>query len=374
MTSSPLKVGIIGGGPSGYFVAKRLLNKIKDISVHIFDKNKHPYGLLRYGVAPDHPELKQLSLSFDSFLKNNKKISVFQNINIQNDKSPFSLNEIRKKYDVVVLCTGAQENIELDLNHKKIEKVVPANKIVDWYNKKTKKNSLSLINNGKIVLIGNGNVALDIARLLLKPPEEIPNISPEMVSTLKKINLKEVKIIGRRGPENTSFGLKELKEFLNLKDVRFVFNKEEIRKSLEKNKENKKILLFNKKIEDEDKNSFQKKCSFDFFSKITKIVPKNGYSELFKKNVFSNKTEKIKCSLIVTCLGYKTDPLGFPVVDGHFFHDGKGRIIGQENLYASGWCKTGAKGSISHTMADSFETANTIIKDKIKKTSSLVNQ
>ncbi|OIR57255.1 MAG: ferrodoxin-NADP(+) reductase [Amphiamblys sp. WSBS2006] len=329
-------VGIVGCGPAGMATAKTLLRKTKDISVDMFDKKELSGGMIRYGVAPDHEDrYKSFIRAFDEFAKTNKdRLGVFHRREIEKE----ALSEMRRKYSAVVLCTGAQKQKALDIPTPNTPLIWPAAKVVGWY-KNQHKESPPLPAASHVAVIGGGNVALDIARMLLKSPKDLVNVSPEVGAALKESAVSKITIFRRAPRPETNQALKELRD---LPDTLIAENSRVIKQP----PNNRKTLQIETPV------------------KIEKIREESGKIILSVRNTETQTTKDITCDFLIVSTGYELgSPFPLSFSDNHFLHDGFGRVAGEKNLYAAGWCKTGPRGSLPHTLADATQTANTILSD-----------
>ncbi|RXK39699.1 hypothetical protein M231_03054 [Tremella mesenterica] len=255
---NPLKVAIVGAGPSGFYTASRILSTLpfdtsagQGVEVHMYERLPTPYGLVRYGVAPDHPEVKNCQHKFDE-LSSDPRFKFFGNVSIGSSPSstpslptpstaltsytyPHSLHiplsSLRPYYTSIVLTYGASLSNSLSSvpgsssssNH--LKNVWPALSFVSWYNGHPAFSHLqpNLRNIQDVTIVGQGNVALDVARILLKPMSDLENTDmPENVlHTLGESSVKRVRVVGRRGPGQAAFTTKEFREMLKLQNVRY---------------------------------------------------------------------------------------------------------------------------------------------------------
>ena len=256
-TSAYPHIAIVGSGPSGFYTAKYLLDRHPSIHVDLLEKLPVPYGLVRYGVAPDHPEVKNVIATFNEVAKN-ERFRFFGNIELTKDvaqplhRSPsqqhianqIDVSTLQAKYSGVVLACGAEEDLSLDIANEDSAGVLSARSFVNWYNGHPDythigdRFDLSKITD--VVIIGQGNVAVDCARILCKDMYDLErtDITLQAVEKLKNSRVKNVTMIGRRGAVQSSFTIKELRELTKLScqehkhHVNIVISEEDMQQSL----------------------------------------------------------------------------------------------------------------------------------------------
>jgi len=222
--SSQPRICIIGSGPAGFYTAQFILKRHNGALVDIFEKLPVPFGLVRYGVAPDHPEVKNATNTFEETARN-PRCRFFGNVNVGQD---IKAEELRKFYDGVVFAYGADDDKTLGIPGEKSKGVQPARTFVGWYNGLPAHVDLAPnLDCEKAVIIGQGNVALDVARMLLAPSELLQktDISSHALKSLGDSKIKHIHIIGRRGPLDISFTIKELRELIRLNGVKSYFHR-----------------------------------------------------------------------------------------------------------------------------------------------------
>ena len=268
-------VVIIGSGPSGFYTAESITKKLNS-NIDIIDRLPTPFGLIRGGVAPDHQTTKRISLAYSKTAKK-EQINFFGNIEIGKD---ISIDELREIYDVVVLAIGSEIDNKLEIKGNNLKGVYGSAEIVGWYNGHPDYVVLEPnLNTENVVVIGNGNVAIDIVRVLSKTPEEMldSDIPEYALNSIDKSPIKNLYIVGRRGPIEAKFTNVELREMGNLKNCLPVVNidlpdnlvgnySERDQRLIEKNLETLRSFVSLKK---ENK---EKKINFNFFQKPIEII------------------------------------------------------------------------------------------------------
>ena len=365
-------VVIIGSGPSGFYTAESITKKLNS-NIDIIDRLPTPFGLIRGGVAPDHQTTKRISLAYSKTAKK-EQINFFGNIEIGKD---ISIDELREIYDVVVLAIGSEIDNKLEIKGNNLKGVYGSAEIVGWYNGHPDYVDLEPnLNTENVVVIGNGNVAIDIVRVLSKTPEEMldSDIPEYALNSIDKYPIKNLYIVGRRGPIEAKFTNVELREMGNLKNCLPVVNidlpdnlvgnySERDQRLIEKN------LETLKNFSSIEKNDKEKKINFNFFQKPIEIIG-NDKVEIIKfekTNLEDGKLKdtgeitEIKCGLVVTAIGYKPKNIpGLKISEG-VVENNEGRI--DKGFYASGWIRRGPTGVIGTNKADGELIANLISKE-----------
>lgn len=213
-------VAVIGSGPSGFYFVDRLRRLLGgNVAVDIFERLPAPYGLVRYGVAPDHPDTKNVINKFSS-IATAEGVRFFGNVHVGQD---ISLSELRSHYTAVVLACGAEDDRHMGIPGEDCPGILSARQFVNWYNGHPDYIDVpaDLQHVRSVGIVGLGNVALDCARILLRPVTELAgtDIADHALQQLGRSSVKEVHIIGRRGPLQAQFSGKELREVLSLSNV-----------------------------------------------------------------------------------------------------------------------------------------------------------
>ena len=212
MSSKPLHIGIVGAGPSGCYLADALGRKLPGAGIDIFDRLPTPFGLVRGGVAPDHQGTKNIARQFERTLGKDG-VRFLGNIAVGRD---ISYEELKAACDVLVIAIGALEDRRLGIPGEQLDAVYGSGQFVAWYNGIPDGRELNPKLDGKsLAIIGNGNVALDIARLLAKTPDELANsdLCAHARAAFEASRIEDIWLIGRRGPLDASFTTAELAEF-----------------------------------------------------------------------------------------------------------------------------------------------------------------
>ncbi|OTF75992.1 NADPH:adrenodoxin oxidoreductase, mitochondrial-like protein [Euroglyphus maynei] len=389
------KIAIIGSGPAGFYTSQQLL-KYPNLNIDIYEKFPVPFGLVRFGVAPDHQEVKNVINSFTK-VANNERTRFIGNINIGTD---VTFQELRDAYHAVVLCYGSSQDAMLNIPGESLANVISARRFVGWYNGIPQDKDLELSLNtscGTAIIIGQGNVALDCARILLTPSDILKktDITSHAFRKLSSANIRQVVIIGRRGPLQSAFKIKEFRELTKMADCHVRFDWPEwIREHLDFNdkliqslpRSRRRLAELCGRIIDEsnERRNCSKECLFKFFLTPIEICSgSNGRmvgSVRLKRNrlddyvredskIISTCDDELieePCGILIRSIGYRSVPLDPSLPFDHrrgIILNEQGRVNDNPDLYCSGWAAFGATGVILNTMTASFEVGKNILRD-----------
>ncbi|XP_047044865.1 NADPH:adrenodoxin oxidoreductase, mitochondrial-like isoform X2 [Lolium rigidum] len=401
-TREPLHVCVVGSGPAGFYTAEKMLKGHEGAQVDIIDRLPTPFGLVRSGVAPDHPETKIVVNQF-SRVAANARCSFFGNVTLGSD---VSLSELRKTYDVVVLAYGAESDRSFGIPGEDLRGIHSAREFVWWYNGHPDMCNLApdLKNTDSAVVLGQGNVALDVARILLRCTTELAStdIAGYALDALRSSTIRKVFLVGRRGPAQAACTAKELREILGLKNVHVCIkeadlvtspaDKEEMSNSRIKRRVY-ELLSKAATVHQEKRNDDRKELHFVFFRKPTRFLPSEdgttvGAVELEKTllkddgvtgkqvAVGTGEFEDLKCGLVLKSIGYKSLPIEGLPFDKYrgVVPNLRGRILSNESetatvepgLYVVGWLKRGPTGIVATNLHCAEETVASILEDEKK--------
>ena len=372
------KIAIVGAGPAGYFTAQALQNAQTDeltFTIDMIERLPTPWGLVRSGVAPDHPKIKTVSKVFEKIAKESG-FRLFANVELGKD---ISLKDLRDQYDAVVLATGSAAGRKLGIAGEDLENVLSSADFVPWYNAHPDFTNVEVdLNTDTAVVIGAGNVAMDIARMLAINPSELdPTDTAEHALTkLKQSNIRCVIICGRRGPEHAAFTAPELRDLPKLENTDVYIDADQINQAasrIEQLGEVEKDLRNNleamRLIAEHDKKGVDRKLEIKFLSNPKEIKGSGKVSEVIftinevkdGKVVATDKTFSIKTGLVITAIGYDA-------VEYQGIKIEKGRIANiaghvEHNLYVTGWAKRGPTGVIGTNKSDSADVVELIIEN-----------
>ena len=360
---------VVGSGPAGFYTAEALEKAYGDKArVDIIDRYPVPYGLIRFGVAPDHQSLKAVSKRYDKVAES-AGVDFIGNVTIGRD---ISVAELLELYDAVILATGAPHDRKLGIPGEDLPGVIGSAEFVGWYNGHPDFADLDPPLGGThAAVIGNGNVALDCARILSKTRTEFEgsDIVGHALDALDHSALRTITILGRRGPHQIAMTPKELGELAHLEAAVPIvdladFPPAQIDEALEPGLRKSVTLL--RSFADLEANK-PKRMVFDFFAKpvaiegqgkAEKIIVEK--TELDEKGAArgTGETYEVPASLIVSAIGYSTSPIPDVPFEGGKFVNNSGHIA--DRLYAVGWARRGPTGTIGTNRPDGYEVAEQI--------------
>ena len=370
-------LAIVGSGPAGYYTAEAAQKKWGDeVRVDVFDTLPVPYGLIRTGVAPDHQSIKGVSRRYETTALSDN-VRFVGNVTIGED---LSVEELQQLYDAVVFATGAPHDRPLGLPGEDLANVFGSAAFVGWYNGHPQFADLEPdLSGGHAVVIGMGNVALDVARILSKTEEEFAgsDIVNHALDALKASNIRTVTIVGRRGPHQIMMTPKELGELMHLErasprvdpaDLPAVEDDAILEPGLRKSVSHLRSFAAIPESERADKAI---EIDFDMFASPTRLVGSGKVEGVEVERtkveagraVGTGETYVIPADLVVACIGYRSSPIpGVPFDDraGKFAND-EGRIV--PGLYAVGWARRGPTGTIGTNRPDGYGVVDKIAED-----------
>ena len=383
----PYHVAIVGSGPSGFFAAASLLKAADsaeniDVAVDMLEMLPTPWGLVRSGVAPDHPKIKSISKQFEKIAED-PRFRFFGNVVVGEHVGP---PELAERYDAVIYAIGAQSDRSLNIPGEDLPGSMAAVEFVGWYNAHPHFEEASPDLSGRrAVVIGNGNVALDVARILVTEPNVLAqtDIADHALDSLRPCSVQEVVIIGRRGPLQTAFTTLELRELADLEGVDVVVDPADLEGISDDDaaavgktcKQNIKVL---RGYAGREPRPGHRRIVFRFFTspieikgdgKVEQIVL--GRNELVNDDngrVVAKDTgarEEVPVQLVVRSVGYHGVPtpgLPFDAKSGTI-PNRNGRVADSRNEYVTGWIKRGPTGVIGTNKKDSQDTVDSVLDD-----------
>ena len=372
-------IAIIGAGPAGYFAAQALQNReneSQEFKVDLYEKLPTPWGLVRSGVAPDHQKIKTVSKVFEK-IASNKNFRLFANVELGVD---VFIKELKRNYDAVVLATGASKGKQLNIPGENLKNCFSSADFVSWYNAHPDFADLDIdLDTDRAIVIGAGNVAIDVARILIKDVKELEttDIAIHALEKLKKSGIKEVVICGRRGPEHAQFTAPELRELPKIMGVNIDFDQTQVQDAIARTKKNglydeKEIrnnLETMHEISKTKQEKFEKNLKFRFLLNPVEVTGQDKVSKInFNLNIVEKdsikKTEKeisLDCGLVISAIGYESFPVdSLKPIQGKF-ENSNGKI--EDNLYVVGWAKRGSNGVIGTNKSDASDVINLLISN-----------
>jgi len=360
------KVAIVGAGPAGYFAAQALHNQQNEnrtFAIDMIERLPTPWGLVRSGVAPDHPKIKTVSKTFEKIAAD-PNFRLFANIEIG---SEISVAQLKEKYDAVVIATGSALGKKLGIPGEDLPGSLSAADFVPWYNAHPDYVDVNVpLDCDTAVVIGAGNVAMDVARMLALEPSELDptDTADHAIDAFKASAVRNVYISARRGPEHAAFTSPELRELPKLEHTNVVINKEDIdaalvRAGAEPEKDVKSNLDAMLLIAQSQKSEHERTMHFLFQHTPKQILGTDRVEGVVYSTPHGDVT--IKCGLVITAIGYQAAGIeGVPYENGKVVNT-NGRV--NENLYVVGWAKRGPSGVIGTNKSDAAAVVELMISD-----------
>ena len=360
------KIAIVGAGPAGYFAAQALQNLANDdrvFEIDMIERLPTPWGLVRSGVAPDHPKIKTVSKVFEKIAAQ-ETFRLFANVEIGSD---ISIAQLQEKYDAVIIATGTSLGKTLGIPGEHLRGSLSAATFVPWYNAHPDFIGVDTpLDADTAVVIGAGNVAMDVARMLALEPSELDptDTADHAIDAFKSSNIRKVYISARRGPEHAAFTSPELRELPKLEHTNVVIQKSDIEAAIvragdapEKDvKSNLDAMLL---IAENPKTEHERTMEFLFQHTPKEILGTDRVEGVVYSTPNGDVT--IKCGLVITAIGYQAQGInGVPYENGKVVNN-DGRV--KENLYVVGWAKRGPSGVIGTNKSDAAAVIELLVSD-----------
>jgi adrenodoxin-NADP+ reductase len=377
----PVRVAIIGSGPAGFYTADALLKSGADVEIDIIERLPTPYGLIRAGVAPDHAKTKNVARTYERIAQH-ERVRYFGNVEVGRD---VSIDELRGLYDAVVLATGAPTDRGLGIPGADKKGVIGVAAFVGWYNGHPDFVDLDPpLDTERVVVIGVGNVAVDVARVLVKTPQEMAgtDLCEHAARVIHAAPVSDVFMVGRRGPAQAKFSNVELREMGHLENAYPVIDaavvpdrvpgdvSERDARMIERN------LATLRGFAEAEPAGREKRVHFLFYASPVEILGGDGGDDRVTGIRFertrvdehgrahgTGEHFEIACGLVIPAIGYRSEPLaGVP------FDDKAQRSVNDDGrvgpgLYAVGWIKRGPSGVIGSNKPDGDAAAAQILED-----------
>ena len=359
-------IAIVGSGPAGFYTAEAALKALGDnVSIDIFDMLPVPFGLIRSGVAPDHQSIKAVSRRYEKVAESDQ-VAFVGNVAIGRD---VTIDELRGLYDAVVLATGAPKDRAIGVPGEELGNVFGSAEFVGWYNGHPQFARLDPDLSGKTAaIIGMGNVALDVARILAKTPQEFAgsDIVAHALHRLAASNVERILILGRRGPHQIAMTPKELGELAELERAAPAVRARDLPDLREdatlEPGQRKSVTHLRAFAATDDSARAEKPVRIEFFFNVsTRALHGEGHVQSIElertrlaggRAMPTGETFRLPVDLVVSCIGYRTVPIpGVPYDEtGGRFANTDGRI--GPGLYAVGWARRGPTGTIGTNRPD----------------------
>ncbi len=390
--SNPLRVAIIGSGPAGFYTVSNFFRH-RDLSVEMdmYDRLPTPFGLVRAGVAPDHQKDKSVMRAYDKSAEN-PNFRFFGNVEYGRH---VTLDDLRQHYHQVIFTTGAQVDRNLDIPGEELAGSHSATEFVAWYNGHPEFTDLEFdLSQENVAIVGMGNVAMDVARILSKTPEELAetDIADYALEALKKSKVKNVYLLGRRGPAQAAFTPPEIKEMGELLDSAVTVPPDEAKidkvsqEYMDENPDRNvdKNVAFISDYAGRERDGKRKLLTIRFLVSPTELIGKNGRvtsvrivrNEAYRSDDGSVRPratdieEELPVGLVFRSVGYRG--VALPGVPFHeswgTIENDKGRVLTSDGeqmtgLYAAGWIKRGPTGVIGTNKTCAQETVRCMVED-----------
>ncbi len=367
------KVAIVGAGPAGYFAAQALQNLQSDdlqFRIDMVERLPTPWGLVRSGVAPDHPKIKTVSKVFEK-VATAGNFRLFGGVELGTD---ISIEQLQEMYDAVVIATGSAVGKRLGIPGEDLPGSISAAEFVPWYNAHPDFHNVEVSLDGQTaVVIGAGNVAMDVARMLALEPSELDptDTADHAIEALKRSKIREVVISARRGPEHAAFTSPELRELPKLEHTNVLIEKSDIEAAISRagdeiEKDTKSNLDAMLLISEKEATSHDRTMKFQFLATPIEIKGDGKVEEVIFQKTGGDEKFSIKCGLVVIAIGYEASSIpGIPYQAGKVVNT-DGRV--SESLYVVGWAKRGPSGVIGTNKSDAAEVMKLLVEDlKIAK-------
>ena len=384
--TQPLRVAIVGAGPAGIYAADLLIKSAADVSIDLFEQMPAPFGLIRYGVAPDHPRIKGIVKSLHNVL-DKPEVRLLANITIGRD---ITVDELRSHYDAVVFSTGAVGDRDLGIPGADLEGSFGAGEFVGFYDGNPRFARSWDLSAQSVAVVGVGNVGLDVARILAKTGDEllVTEIPDNVYQSLKNNKATDVHVFGRRGPAHVKFTPQELKELDHSPSINVVVDPEDIdydEASIAARRASKSQDLVCQTLEQyamREPKDAPHTLHIHLFENPVEILGEDG-------NVVGLRTERMELDgtghvqgtgkftewpvqAVYRAVGYRSEAItavpfdhGTAVIpnDGGHVVDPAGEIV--PGVYVTGWIKRGPVGLIGNTKSDAKETTDMLIADAL---------
>ncbi|MDR9443989.1 MAG: FAD-dependent oxidoreductase [Microbacteriaceae bacterium] len=381
-----LRLAVVGAGPAGIYASDLILKAERDfeVSIDLFDLLPTPYGLVRYGVAPDHPRIKGIVNALFDVLDRGD-IRFFGNVEYGKD---ITLEELKNHYNAVIFATGAIRDADLNIPGIDLAGSYGAADFVNWYDAHPDFPREWPLDAKEVAVVGNGNVALDVARMLVKFPDDLSSteIPPHVEKGLRQSQVTDVHVFGRRGPAQAKFSPLELREAIAVEGVQSIVYDEDFvydegsSKQMEENNQTRVVVKTLEGLRENPQPESTRRLHLHFLSTPEEIIGEGKVQGIrIRRNQLdgnggatpTDETREFPVQAVYRAVGYHGSALpGIPFDEksGVISNDG-GRVIDDageqvQGVYATGWIKRGPVGLIGHTKADAIETIGHVLSEK----------
>jgi len=371
MSDRPLRVAVVGSGPAGFYAAGALLAADRPVEVDVIERLPTPWGLVRLGVAPDHPKLKTVSRAFER-IADQPGFRFLGNVEVGRD---LQHRDLVRLYDAVIYAVGAQTDRKLGIPGEDLPGSWAATEFVAWYNGHPDYQQLELdLEVERAVVIGNGNVALDVARMLALTRAELAptDATDASIEAIARSPLREIVVVGRRGPAQASFTTPELQEMGELAGADVAVDAGELDGAQPRDTNAERNLAVLREFAARPARGKPRRVVFRFFRSPLALVGGERVeavdlvrTELDEQEraVPTGERERLECGLVFRSVGYlglALPGVPFDPRSGTIPNEG-GRVA--PGVYCAGWIKRGATGVIGTNKKDAAETVEALLED-----------
>ena len=367
----PLRVAVVGSGPAGFYAAGALLGGEVPVEADMFERLPTPWGLVRLGVAPDHPKLKTVSRAFERIAER-PGFRFVGNVEVGRDVEHADLVRL---YDAVVYAVGAQTDRRLGIPGEGLPGSWPATEFVAWYNGHPDHQACDFdLNVERAIVVGAGNVALDVARMLALAPEELAptDTTDRAIAAINASTIREIVVLGRRGPAQAAFTTPELSELGELAGADVIVDPADLEGAAGTDTNSQRNVEVLRQFAAREPSGKQRRVVLRFFRSPVAIhgIHRVESIELVKNRLDENdravptdEREMLSCGLVFRSVGYRGVELpGLPFDEetGTIANEG-GRVA--PGVYVAGWIKRGPTGVIGTNKKDATETVELLLAD-----------
>ncbi len=391
---APLRIAVVGAGPSGFYATEALLKARDDVLVDIFDRLPAPFGLVRYGVAPDHQKIKSVT-SLYARTARDPRVRFLGNVDVGRD---VKVDELRRYYHATIFAYGAPGDRRMGIPGEDLAGSLPATDFVAWYNGHPDYCDVTPPLDGETaVVIGVGNVAVDVARILAKSADELAasDIADHALAALRESKVRDVMVLGRRSPAEAKFTTKELREFGELENVDVIVDPADLelhpvsRERLAEQSTERRNFEVLKSFAKRPAGGAARRLHLRFLyspralesdasgERVEALVVERNRLELRKDGslgaVGTGVTERWPAQLVLRSVGYHGSALpGVPFYERRgIIPNDRGRVLEEPDgkpvpgWYTAGWIKRGPSGVIGTNKADALETVGRLLEDEL---------
>ena len=364
------RVAVVGAGPAGMYAVQHLLeNRNYDVEIDLYERLPVPWGLIRYGVAPDHQDKKRITDRLFSQYLISPKVRFFGNVEIG---KALSIDDLAAHYDATILTVGASAAKTLDIPGENLPGVFSARSFVNWYNGHPDFNELPVDLSGKrAIIVGNGNVALDVARILVTPLDilEKTDIANHALDTLRMSKIEEITLLGRRSVAESAFHSSALEEFFTLSDVDIAIEGADLSTlpRVETKSVQRKLETLNA-LEQRQVQSPRKRVCFRYQSVPIEVIGDKSAKALrvISSGLDLQSVESdIPADLVIRSIGYEGEPIeGLPFDEQRgVIPSEQGRVIENSRVYVAGWIRRGPTGIIGTNKKCAKQAVDSVFAD-----------